>query len=111
MDCFDVIERIKDLCAARSFSFYRLAKESGIPYSTLSNILNRGNLPSIPTLAKLCHGLGIELDDFFRTEIPAPRIAPEQEPLFRAWSALTPENRAAAEEYIHFLLSRQDKQK
>ena len=107
MEYFDVIGRIKALCAARSWSYYRLSKESGIPYSTLSNMLNRGNLPTIPTLSKLCHGLGIGLDEFFHDELPAPRLSPEQETLLCTWLSLTPANRAAAEEYLHFLLSRQ----
>ena len=31
MNDFDVMGRIKELCKARSWSYYRLAKESGIP--------------------------------------------------------------------------------
>ncbi len=37
----DVIQHIKDLCAERHWSYYRLAQEAGIPYSTISNMIHR----------------------------------------------------------------------
>lgn len=32
----DVIQHIQDLCKERSWTYYRLAKEADIPYSTLN---------------------------------------------------------------------------
>ena len=37
----DVIQHIQDLCKERSWTYYRLAKEADIPYSTLNNMVNR----------------------------------------------------------------------
>lgn len=34
-------ERIKQIMKVRGWSEYRLAKESGVPQSTISNIFNR----------------------------------------------------------------------
>ncbi len=59
------IERIKELCAERNWSYYQLAKSSDLPYSTLSTLLNSTNLPSLTTLAKICSGFGISFADFF----------------------------------------------
>ena len=53
------IERIKELCAERNWSYYQLAKSSDLPYSTLSTLLNSTNLPSLTTLAKICSGFGM----------------------------------------------------
>ena len=36
MQNFAVIARIQELCNARGWTYYRLAKESGITYSTLT---------------------------------------------------------------------------
>lgn len=44
---FDVISRIDALCKARSWSYYRLAKESGIPYSTLNTMLHKTYVPTV----------------------------------------------------------------
>ena len=57
----DVIQHIQDLCKERSWTYYRLAKEADIPYSTLNNMVNRTNIPTIPTLQKLCDAFGITL--------------------------------------------------
>lgn len=65
MNDFNPLERIKELCAERNWSYYRLAKASGITYSTLSTMINKQNMPTLPTLLKLCSGFGISLTDFF----------------------------------------------
>ena len=59
------IERIKELCTERGWSYYQLAKSSDLPYSTLSTLLNSTNLPSLTTLEKICSGFGISFADFF----------------------------------------------
>lgn len=59
------ILHIKELCAQRGWSYYQLAKSAGLPYSTLSTLLNGDNLPSLTTLEKICTGFGISLADFF----------------------------------------------
>ena len=43
MQEFAVITHIQELCNARGWTYYRLAKESGITYSTLSTMLNKEN--------------------------------------------------------------------
>ena len=63
-----VIERIRELCRLRNWSYYRLAKESGITYSTLNTMLLKENMPSLSTLSRICLGFGISLSEFFRTE-------------------------------------------
>ena len=67
----DVIKRIESLLKFMHWSPYRLAKNSGIPYSSLNNLLNRRTCPSIPTLEKICRGFNISLSEFFNfTENP-----------------------------------------
>lgn len=61
-----VIGKIQELCAHRHWSLYKLAKESGLPYSSLNNIFTRGTCPTIPTLAQICDGFQISLADFFQ---------------------------------------------
>ena len=66
----DVIQHIQDLCKERSWTYYRLAKEADIPYSTLNNMVNRTNIPTIPTLQKLCDAFGITLAAFSTSRMP-----------------------------------------
>ncbi len=55
--------KIKKLLSKNGWSLYRLAKESGVPYSTLSNIVHRHSNPSITTLEKICDAFCISPND------------------------------------------------
>lgn len=104
----NVTERIQKLCAAYSWTHYRLAKESGITYSTLSTMLNKGTMPSIPTLSKICEGFGISLSQFFADDEAAATLTPEQHQLMAEWNMLCEENKLSAKKYIQFLRSQQE---
>lgn len=58
-------KRIKELMAARGWTDYRLAKEANLSHSTVTNMFNRNNAPTLPTLEAVCHAFGIILTQFF----------------------------------------------
>ncbi len=64
----DILKRINELRRERNWTIYRLADESGISQSTLSNMFSRGTLPSLTTLEQLCSAFGISLSQFFDNE-------------------------------------------
>lgn len=103
----DIIPRIQALCIQRSWTFYRLAKESGIPYSTLCTMLHKANAPSIPTLMKICNGFGISLSEFFDTGSEVTYYTPEQKMFMDQFALLSRENQSAVQKYIWYLLSQQ----
>ena len=51
------LDRIQELCDERNWSYYQLAKVSGIAYSTLSTMINKHNMPSYSaeTLLRVRH--------------------------------------------------------
>lgn len=104
----DVVRRIKVLCAAYGWTSYRLAKESGITYSTLNSMLNKGTMPSIPTLSKICDGFGISLSRFFADDDTLAALTNEQIKLLDGWNGLSAENKHNAEKYIQYLRSQQE---
>lgn len=65
MNEFDVLEHINKLCNDFGWTYYRLAQEADVPYSTLTNMMKRNTIPSIPTLERICYAFGISLSDFF----------------------------------------------
>ena len=100
----DVIQHIKDLCAERNWSYYRLAKESDIPYSTLNNMINRTNIPTIPTLQKLCDGFGITLSDFFTENSDRPQLTVGQQEVIELYNRLDHEKKNVLKAYMKGLL-------
>lgn len=89
----DVIQHIQDLCKERSWTYYRLAKEADIPYSTLNNMVNRTNIPTIPTLQKLCDAFGITLADFFLDEPDALQLTEGQQEIITLYNNLSLEKK------------------
>lgn len=90
----DVLERLQKLMDARGWSMYRLAKESGLTESTISNIYRRNAIPSIVTLESICKGFGITLSQFF-AEDEMVELTPELQEVFENWRTLTPEQKDA----------------
>ncbi len=102
-----VIARINFLAEARSWTIYRLAKESGITYSTLFTMLHKTTAPSIPTLMKICKGFGISLSQFFDDGNDYVSLTAEEKTHLQDWNSLTPDNQKHAEKFIQYLLSEQ----
>lgn len=105
----DIIKRIISICEARSWTSYRLAKESGITYSTLCTMLHKANAPSIPTLIKICNGFGITLSEFFDEDEDRALLTDSQKEHLAQWNSLSDENQVIAGKYIDYLLSHQEK--
>lgn len=52
----DAQRRIKQLMEERDWTDYRLAKESNLSHSTVTNMFNRNNAPTLPTLEAVREG-------------------------------------------------------
>ena len=87
-------KRIKQLMDERGWTDYRLAKESGLSHSTVTNMFNRNNAPTLPTLEAVCRAFGITLSQFF-LEGNSPELTDEQRILFAKWSTLKDEQKQA----------------
>lgn len=105
----EIIDRIKSLCESRSWTLYRLAKESNITYSTLCTMLHKANAPSIPSLIKICNGFGISLSEFFDTNNDVSLLTSEEKEYLHKWNKLSDENKLIANKYISYLLSEQNR--
>ena len=64
----DVLKKIIDLREERHWTEYRLAEEAEMTQSTISAWFRKNNLPSIPSLERLCDAFGITLSQFFLEE-------------------------------------------
>ena len=100
----DTQKRIRELMEERGWTDYRLAKESDIPYSTLNNMINRTNIPTIPTLQKLCDGFGITLSDFFTENSDRPQLTVGQQEVIELYNRLDHEKKNVLKAYMKGLL-------
>lgn len=74
---------------------YELAKRAGMTQSSLSNLMNRGTVPTIGTLEKICNGFGISLAQFFSEEGKFPDLSQEQIEMLTAWESLSGKEKTA----------------
>lgn len=65
-----VRQRIMELCQEQDISINALSTRSGVTQSTVNNIVSgRNNSTTVSTIKKLCDGLGIEIQDFFNSNL------------------------------------------
>lgn len=104
MDNLDIIKRIKALCTEKGWSYYKLAKQAKIPYSSLNTMLKHNHTPTIYTLNKICIGLGISLSQFFAE---FDNKTNQQESAFlNMWHNLNPSDQNLVIAYMSGLLHR-----
>ena len=60
----DILNRITKLRQERKWSEYELAKNSGLTQSTISTWYRKDQVPTIPTLKKVCDAFGITWSQF-----------------------------------------------
>ena len=84
----DTQKRIRELMEERRWTDYRLAKEANLSHSTVTNMFNRNNAPTLPTLEAVCRAFGITLAQFF-AEGGEAQLTEDQQKLFSKWSTLT----------------------
>ena len=106
---FDVMARIKELCDARSWSVYRLAKESNINHAALNTMMRRTSIPSIPSLEKICKGFGITLAQFFSLDDKTASFTEQQKECLTRWDRLDSHSQELALAYMDGLADRQNK--
>lgn len=101
-----IIERIESLCEKKHMSRYRLSQKTGLAQSSISNLLNRKSLPTIPTLEKICEGLDITLSQFFAGDGKPLDLTDEQREFLDSWNDLTEEEKSLVKAYIQGIKKR-----
>lgn len=83
----------------RQWTIYRLAQESGLSQTTISNIFKRNNQPSLPTVNAICDACGITLAQFF-TENDTANSPNAKSELDNSVAALKEDQREALAAFI-----------
>ena len=96
---FNAQNRIRQLMAERGWTIYRLAQESGLSQTTISNIFKRNNQPSLPTVNTICEACGIKLAQFF-TENEPVNVPNAQSELNSSVASLREDQREALAAFI-----------
>ena len=97
----DILEKIRKLKLERKWSEYQLAEQSDIPQSTISSWYRKKQIPTIPSLEKICAAFSITLAQFFTDEnAQSQTLTEEQQELLHAFNRLQKEQQQAV---LHLL--------
>jgi len=96
----NILKKIDRLRMERAWTEYQLAKNSGIPQSTISTWFRKQTVPTIESLNKICNGLGITLSEFFYEGQETVILTPEAKEMLDRWSALSPKQREIVAELV-----------
>ena len=94
-------KRIHELMEERGWSEYKLAKEANLSHSTVSNMFNRNNAPTLPTIEAVCRAFGLTLVQFFSEGDSPAGMTEEQRNLFAIWSTMTDDQKEALLHLMH----------
>lgn len=89
----EIQERIKEMMVIKGWSEYRLAKEAGLPQSTISHLFKRNNAPTLPTIEAICEAFDITVAQFFAKEGEPVVLTSEQREILLLWGSLSNEQR------------------
>lgn len=107
----DVLQRIQSLMDERGWTIYKLAKVSGVPYSSLSSIFKLNNQPTIGTLEKICAGFHITLSEFFSDRPPYREItdsySDDEKALIENYQKLSSKNKALMRDFMNLLVNQE----
>jgi len=101
----DVLEKIKMMRTERGWSEYQLAKQAGLPYSTVSSWYKNNITPSISSLEHICSAFGITLSQFFlEKDSVITKLPSGQSDILLRWDKMTKEQQEKLAAFIDSII-------
>lgn len=105
------VQNVKKFCEVRGIKPTVACAESGAGKDLLGQLSKRGIMPSVAKVQLLAQYLGCTVSDLLGEQAGTQSSPPsEDDELLRKITALAPERRKQAEEYLDFLITQQGNQ-
>jgi len=86
----DILEKIRRYRIERNWTEYQLAEKSELPQSTISTWYRKNQIPTIPSMEKICRAFQITLAQFFTDDnAEIVTLTKTQSEILREWNRLT----------------------
>lgn len=102
---FDVLNRIEELRKARNLSVYKLAQLSEIPQSTIATWYQKGHIPPVDKIERLCNAFDISISQFF-TLGNTMALSENQAALINKWDLLSEREKLSVLSVIDALIDK-----
>lgn len=107
----EVLNSIKEIREARGWSVARLARESGVPDSTIRSWYERMNIPTMTTLEPVCRALGTPVTEMLGLDDGPVNITADQKLLLYKWDILIGDEQAATMHVIDQFIASAEKKR
>lgn len=87
----EIVDALIELRDIRGWTNYKIAVESGLPASTVSNIFKRKTMPQLDTLLAICNGFGISLVRLFEETEQHKILTDDESRIINLMENLNPE--------------------
>lgn len=85
----DILEKIRRYRIERNWTEYQLAEKSELPQSTISTWYRKNQIPTIPSMEKICRAFQITLAQFFTDDTDEiVTLTKTQSEILREWNRL-----------------------
>lgn len=92
----NVLEKIVKYRTERNWTEYQLAEKSGLPQSTISSWYRKNQIPTIPSLEKICFAFNVTLAQFFNDDDKETlQLTKKQKDLIHEWNRLNEDQQSA----------------
>lgn len=99
----DIVNALIELKDMRHLTPYKIALESDLPASTVTNIFQKRTMPQLDTLLAICKGLGISPAQLFTDNAKFEKLTDDEIEILKLWNGLDAERQAVLKKLIYML--------
>lgn len=99
----DIIDALIEIRDIKKWTNYKIALESELPTSTVSNVFNKKATPQLDTLLAICRGFDIAPYRLFGKNEKYKNLSEEENEIINLWEKLDPKSQAALKNLVCLL--------
>lgn len=99
----DIIDALIEIRDIKKWTNYKIALESELPTSTVSNVFNKKATPQLDTLLAICRGFDVALYRLFGKNEKYKNLSEEENEIINLWEKLDPKSQAALKNLVCLL--------
>ena len=96
----DIVDALIEIRNIKKWTNYKIALESELPTSTVSNVFNKKTMPQLDTLLAICRGFDIAPYRLFEKNEKYKNLSDAEKEIMNLWEKLDPECQAALKNLV-----------
>lgn len=99
----DIVDALIELREIKHWTNYKVAVESDLPMSTISNVFNKKSMPQLDTLLAICKGFGINPSQLFGSKEKYEKLNDDESEIIKLWKKIDPKSQVVIKNLMNLL--------